>query len=436
MSAQLSLAAQQGDAAAVERLLGECTQDEANHADEKQCTPLHWACSCDEPAAVRLLMADIRVNVDARSRHGMTVVHHASAASALRVLPLLLDGAASHLVDAPNEWGEVPLHVAATAGHAGVVAVLLGHGATTEAVDRWGRTPSRVATQQGLVPTALGLPMAQPEAVGGACGVGGTGGAGGAGGAADVQLQPERRAMQEEFMLMQLARQRNAPDTTQVQVKHMFAPQGPTPPPPPPAPLPPLAAAAAASAENAPPADELQRAVARRAAARAVEGAVAETAASAATAAATAAPPQRGRSPPHPQSSQPASAQSKLPALSKLVEYPGDPAEVARLLETGEVNPSGADLFGLTALHKFSSWDKLDLLDLLLPHLDAEQCNARAGPVKLTALHVCVDMGALRATQRLLKEPHVDARALDGRGRTAKQVASSAGHTHIAALLP
>jgi len=36
----------------------------------------------------------------------------------------------------------------------------------------------------------------------------------------------------------------------------------------------------------------------------------------------------------------------------------------------------------------------------------------------------------------LLQEPRVDAHALDGRGRTAKQVAEEAGHAHIAALLP
>ena len=96
-------------------------------------------------------------------------------------------------------------------------------------------------------------------------------------------------------------------------------------------------------------------------------------------------------------------ARGGKPALSKLVEYPGDPAEVKRLLEAGEVSPHGADLFGLTALHKFSSWDKVDLIGLLLPYLDAEMCNVRAGRDKLTPLHACVDMGALRATRLLLQ---------------------------------
>ena len=221
LGAQLSLAAQQGDAAAVEALLGECTAEDANSADEKQCTPLHWACNCDEASVARLLLADPRVNVEARSRHGATACHHACSSNSLRVLPLLLDGSASHLLNAPNDWGEVPLHVAATAGHAGVIAELLRHGAGTEAEDRWGRTPSHVAAQQGLEPTALGLPRAQPQEAKPVAEAAGAAEAGRA-------MQAEMRA---EFMRVQLERQRLPPATTHVHVKHMFAPEAPAKPP-------------------------------------------------------------------------------------------------------------------------------------------------------------------------------------------------------------
>ena len=143
--------------------------------------------------------------------------------------------------------------------------------------------------------------------------------------------------------------------------------------------------------------------MARRAAARA---AAADAAAARAAAAEAAPPPRSEGSAPGSSAQQPApqrAARGGKPALSKLVEYPGDVAEVRRLLEAGEVCAHGTDLFGLTALHKFCSWDKVDLIELLLPYLDAEMCNVRAGQDKLTPLHACVDMGALRATRRLLQ---------------------------------
>lgn len=37
------------------------------------------------------------------------------------------------------------------------------------------------------------------------------------------------------------------------------------------------------------------------------------------------------------------------------------------------------DMFGLTALHKFASWDKPDLLQLLLPYLTEGDVNTQSG---------------------------------------------------------
>lgn len=39
----------------------------------------------------------------------------------------------------------------------------------------------------------------------------------------------------------------------------------------------------------------------------------------------------------------------------------------------GCVDPGGKDMFGLSALHKFASWDKADLVVLLLPFLTPQQ---------------------------------------------------------------
>mmetsp|Transcript_15687 Transcript_15687/g.47038 ORF Transcript_15687/g.47038 Transcript_15687/m.47038 type:complete len:393 (-) Transcript_15687:120-1298(-) len=391
---QLSVAAQQGDEATVKRLLAECAAEDVNFADERGLTPLHWACSCDEQAVAGLLLADPRADVDARSRHGMTAVHCAASANALRVLPMLLQSRASHLLGAPNEWGEAPLHVAATAGHAGAVKVLLSYGAATDVADRWGRTPSRVATQQGLSPEALDLP-AETAPIEAASEAGAPAGA-----------PPERLALQQEFMKVALERAERAGGAApEVEVKHMFAP--------------PSSSASGAAAE------ELARAVQKRAAAR-------EEAAAAEAAASPAAAPAPAHSPVAPKSTAPP---GKL-ALSKRVEYPGDPVEVARLLQSGEVAPAGKDMFGMTALHKFCAWDKVDLIELLLPYLDEEQCNVASGAEKQTPLHAAAEMGAARAVQRLLEEQRVDATALDGRGRSARQLAEQAGLAHIAELLP
>jgi ankyrin repeat protein len=97
-------------------------------------------------------------------------------------------------------------------------------------------------------------------------------------------------------------------------------------------------------------------------------------------------------------------------ALSKLVEYPGDVAAIEASLSSPEtVDPSGRDSFGLTALMKFASWDKVDLMDLLLAGLAAAARSPgepqsrdvilrhlhESSPADgFTALHHAADVGA------------------------------------------
>ena len=38
----------------------------------------------------------------------------------------------------------------------------------------------------------------------------------------------------------------------------------------------------------------------------------------------------------------------------------------------GAADPAGRDAFGLSALHKFAAWNKVDLLELLLPFLSEQ----------------------------------------------------------------
>ena len=106
------------------------------------------------------------------------------------------------------------------------------------------------------------------------------------------------------------------------------------------------------------------------------------------------------------------------PALSKLVEFPGDPVRLAELLNDESIALNGKDMYGLTALMKFAAWDKVELLQLLLPRLSAEDIAVTGGKQKLPLLHYCVDMDAWHALRCLLKDNRVVASQVDEFQRT------------------
>jgi hypothetical protein len=91
------------------------------------------------------------------------------------------------------------------------------------------------------------------------------------------------------------------------------------------------------------------------------------------------------------------------------------------------VDPGGKDMLGYTALHKIVSWDKVDLLELVCPHLSPSQMMTPAGgvsdPNQYSCLHLCVEMRAWRALSYLtsdlnVKRFGVDLEAKDKRNRT------------------
>jgi len=108
-------------------------------------------------------------------------------------------------------------------------------------------------------------------------------------------------------------------------------------------------------------------------------------------------------------------AKSTGKVLSKMVDFPGDIEEVQKHLADDQVDPGGKDAYSLTALHKFASWNKVDLLDVLLPKLTKEQINEQDRDGK-TALHWAVEMASVAAIKRLRNE--VDRNIKDNKGRT------------------
>ena len=123
------------------------------------------------------------------------------------------------------------------------------------------------------------------------------------------------------------------------------------------------------------------------------------------------------------------SADGRRP-LSKLIDFPGDVEAIKGFLaEPERIDPAGADAYGLTALHKFASWGKVDLMAMLLPHLsDAER--RQVDPDGKTALHWAVEMASVSAVKALVKAG-LDVEARDGKGHTVGEILDAAAPSGI-----
>lgn len=111
-------------------------------------------------------------------------------------------------------------------------------------------------------------------------------------------------------------------------------------------------------------------------------------------------------------------------AISKHLEYPGDPAALKKMVANSfEFDVNGKDMFGLSALHKLSSWDNPDLLAILLLTQSSERVDVRSVTAAdgFTCLHCAVHMRALASLQWLL-------RALPEEVRYARSVMKQSHH--------
>ena len=89
----------------------------------------------------------VRKYLDARNEDGRTPLHMAAAKGHSEAIAALIDAGADP--DARNEDGRTPLHMAAEKGHSEAIAALIDAGADPDARNEDGRTPLYMAAEKG-----------------------------------------------------------------------------------------------------------------------------------------------------------------------------------------------------------------------------------------------------------------------------------------------
>jgi hypothetical protein len=317
-----------------------------------------------------------------------TVIHLAVSQNSLRVLQFFAaEKSLSVVVNCQNKWGETALHLASGLGNPEIVTLLLRMGADESTRDKWERTAGDVAIENGYCDRVFSGSMLNrifvslpKESV-------------------DRLDRPKQPAVNAELLGAVLARKpkvglesQTTSDSLEVvtkpstfKVRHMFGDSTET-----------LTGVTVSSSDFSPKLPS-----------------VAPTAA--------------------------AAAPLRRVALSKLIEYPGDPLQMRSLLASGAVDLNGRDMFGLSALHKAAAWDKVDLLDLLLLTVsESESVDVNAltnNQDGFSALHMCVDSGAIAAARRLLEDPRVVVDLTDRKGRTPLTLAIELGNCLLVEML-
>ena len=115
---------------------------------------LHLACAQNAPVLTSLLL-EHGASVDAQDDRGATPLHLAAKVARCAVLRNLLAHHAN--IQAEDHTGKTPLHMASAYGNLAAVRFLVEHGAPIEARDHMGRTPFLAACASGSITTATYL---------------------------------------------------------------------------------------------------------------------------------------------------------------------------------------------------------------------------------------------------------------------------------------
>eukprot|EP00948_MAST-09A_sp_MAST-9A-sp1_P003378 g3378.t1 len=371
-----------GDFEAVQELLKdpELTSAAINKIDKDHRSAFHYACLNDDAKLCKLLLSDSRVNVTLQNERGETALHMAALYSALEALKLLLADGRCKLSTA-NRFGETPLHLCAGSGDkasAKTCKLLLDSGASLLAVDQWGRGPMDVSRENAENPLlkVFNAFLDREENL-------------------HLRTQVEnitKKQKEKAAAKVPVAKEAAQMKAQRVELFNKFD----------------------FSKVKLKKTKTVEKTMFAKS-----EGKVKDSPAAGTT--------TSGKSKSTSSSTAMKSTGPRKIALSKLIEFPGDVEEVKKhLANIDGVAPGGKDAFGLPALHKFASWNKVELIEMLVPRLTAEEVLA-TDPEGKTALHWAVEMAAVGAIKVLRRAPaNIPCTIKDKKGKTVDDILSAA----------
>ncbi|GBG28202.1 Ankyrin repeat domain-containing protein 6 [Hondaea fermentalgiana] len=348
-----------GDLDGVKEALADAgtTPEQVNSIDKDGRSALHYSCLNDDVKLLEILLADDRTDVTLRTPRGDTCLHLASLYASQRAMKMLFtDERGLALLNEQNQWQETPLHLCAGSGDKDAVKaaqLLLDQGAAMDIADKWGRGPYDVSRENG----ENGLVKVFEAWL--------------------EDQDAETRAAVEKITTAFRSENQRSGAVMHEDAKAQFATRANM-----------LKTGLAGALAGLKKVSITEKTMFAKA-----EGHVADSA-----------------------SGKP-DARSRGKVLSKLIDFPGDVEEIENYLADAAVDAGGADAYGLTALHKFASWNKVELIEMILPHLSKEDINAQ-DPEGKTALHWACEMASVAAVTRLVACPDVDPEVKDKKGRT------------------
>lgn len=132
--------------------------EDVNKIDKKGNTALHWALYFNEVKIVEILLQQPNILINSKSERGHTPLHLGSVNNSFEAVKVLIENSKGEIdLNSQNVWKETPLHLASSAGRGKIIDLLCKNGADPRLKDSWGRTPIRVAYENGEIETENAL---------------------------------------------------------------------------------------------------------------------------------------------------------------------------------------------------------------------------------------------------------------------------------------